>query len=107
MVAEVIVDISNSEVDKVFDYLIDSSPEIRAGFRVLVPFGKTTVEGYVIKVKESSDYPIEKIKPIHSVLDEYPVISTEMMALMEYMRDRYHLRTVDILRLFIPAQMNS
>lgn len=107
MVAEVIVDISNSEVDKVFDYLIDGSPEIRAGFRVLVPFGKTTVEGYVIKVKENSDYPIEKLKPIHSALDDYPVISTEMMALMEYMRERYHLRTVDVLRLFIPAQMRG
>ncbi|MBO5215740.1 MAG: primosomal protein N' [Clostridia bacterium] len=107
MVAEVIVDISNSEVDKVFDYLIDGSPEIRAGFRVLVPFGKTTVEGYVIKVKECSDYPLEKLKPIHSVLDEYPVISTEMMTLMEYMRERYHLRTVDVLRLFIPSQMRG
>ncbi len=105
MIAEVIVDISNSEVDKVFDYTISDSPEIRAGFRVLVPFGKTMVEGYVIALKEKSDYP--SVKPIVKALDGYQVISDEMLALMSYMRERYHLRMVDILRLFIPSQMRG
>ena len=53
MVAEVIVDISTSEVDKVFDYSLDGSPDIRAGFRVLVPFGRMSVEGYVVGIKEA------------------------------------------------------
>ena len=105
MIAEVIVDISNSEVDKVFDYSIDGSPEIRAGFRVLVPFGKMTVEGYVIAIKEKSEYP--SVKEVIKALDEYQVISDEMLELMKFMRARYHLRTVDVLRLFIPSQMRG
>ena len=40
MIAEVIVDISNSEVDKVFDYSIDGHSEAKEGFRVLVSFEK-------------------------------------------------------------------
>ncbi len=105
MVAEVIVDISTSEVDKVFDYSLDGSPDIRAGFRVLVPFGRMSVEGYVVGVKESSDYL--GLKPITKRLDDYPVISEEMLALMNFMTAKYHLRKVDVLRLFIPAQMRG
>ena len=105
MIAEVIVDISTSEVDKVFDYSLDGSPDIRAGFRVLVPFGRMTVEGYVVGIKEKSEYP--GLKPITKKLDDYPVISEEMLALMNYMTARYHLRKVDVLRLFIPAQMRG
>ncbi|MBR2480288.1 MAG: hypothetical protein IKB56_03165, partial [Clostridia bacterium] len=43
MFYEVIVDISNSEIDKVFDYHAPFSVEV--GHRVLVPFGRRQVEG--------------------------------------------------------------
>lgn len=105
MIAEVIVDISNSEVDRVFDYSLEGSPEIRAGFRVLVPFGRQTVEGYVIRLKESSDFV--GLKAVIKALDDCQVISDEMLSLMDYMTDRYHLRRADALRLFIPAQMRG
>ena len=57
MVAEVIVDISNSEVDRIFDYEIDSSLSLRAGFRVLVPFGRMTVEGYITSLSYEEPRP--------------------------------------------------
>ena len=104
MVAEVIVDISSSEIDRIFDYEIGSL-DIGAGFRVLVPFGRTETEGYVVAVKEKSEYP--NLKPIIRTLDETAVISEEMLSLMDYMTNRYHLRKVDVLRLFIPAQMRG
>lgn len=46
MIYKVIVDISNSEVDRVFDYR--SNFPLSPGDRVLVPFGKRKIEGYVI-----------------------------------------------------------
>ena len=39
MIAEVIVDISGSEVDRVFDYSVADAPEVQRGSRVAVPFG--------------------------------------------------------------------
>lgn len=104
MVAEVIADISSSEIDRIFDYEIGSL-EIGAGFRVLVPFGRFETEGYVVAVKEKSEYP--NLKPIIRALDDKAVISEEMLALMDYMTDRYHLRKADVLRLFIPSQMRG
>jgi len=105
MIAKVIVDISNNEVDRIFDYLTING--IEPGHRVLVPFGARQIEGYVISMSDKSDYDNSKLKAIIKPLDDRPVITQEMLGLMEFMKRLYHLRIVDILRLFIPSQMRG
>ncbi len=105
MIAEVIVDISNSEVDRIFDY--SCSESLQKGSRVLVPFGNRKIEGYVIGLKENTSVPPDKLKTVFETLDDRPVIGEEMLELMRFMRARYHLRVVDALRLFIPSQMRG
>ena len=46
MYAQVIVDISNDAVDRVFDYV--ALPDTQVGMRVSVPFANRIVLGYVI-----------------------------------------------------------
>lgn len=106
MYAKVIVDISNNELDRIFDYAVGDM-ELEPGYRVKVPFGSRQIEGYVIDLNDKTDLPPEKIKPITARLDDYPVITAEMLSLMRFMCDKYHLRVVDALRLFIPAQMRG
>lgn len=106
MYAEVIVDITASEVDRIFDYDAGGF-DIVKGVRVLVPFGRMTVEGFIIGVKESTDVPADKLKPIKEVLDASPLINDEMFALMEHLVSKRHLKKVDVLRLFIPAAMRG
>ena len=106
MYAEVIVDISASTVDKIFDYDI-SAFNITEGYRVIVPFGKFKVEGFVVRVKDSSSCPKDKIKSIISVIDDFPCITKEMINLMHYMAALYHLKYIDVIRLFIPAEMRA
>ena len=103
MYYEVIVDISNSEIDKVFDYHAPFSVEV--GHRVLVPFGRRQVEGFVIGKKETSTCRHD-IKDIILKLDEYPVILPEMIELAKYMATK-NLRLIDCLRLFIPAKLRG
>ena len=50
----------------------------------LVPFGKKYIEGIVIGVKNVSEYPPEKIKPIYKALEEIPALTSETLALMDY-----------------------
>lgn len=107
MIAEVIVDISNSEVDRVFDYKVDEHSSATVGSRVLIPFGKKTLEGYVIAIKDKSDYNQDKLKSIIETLDPMPVIGKEMLDLMNFMVENYHLRKVDVLRLFIPSELRG
>ncbi len=106
MIAKVIVDISNSEVDKIFDYLIPSNFELAVGDRVLVPFGSRSIEGFCIKITEYSDGKF-KLKPILKKLDNKPLIKAEMLQLAEFMRSKFYLRYADVLRLFIPSKLRG
>ncbi len=105
MIAEVIVDIVNDQVDKVFDYIALSSTVV--GQRVSVPFGKRIIEGYVLRLKEKSELSESLLKSIIGPKDDYPVLSYEFLELNDKMRQEFHLRNVDCMKLFIPAQLRS
>ena len=109
MIAEVIVEVSSAEVDKVFDYKIPEflRGENIVGYRVLVPFGSRKIEGYIIKQKDFSELTEDKLKEIIKLIDEKPVILPEMISLMNFMTEKFHLKRVDVLRLFIPAEMRG
>ncbi len=108
MIAEVIVDVMSSEVDRVFDYEIPSSlSDITIGYRVLVPFGNRKIEGYIVGIKETTDCPPNKLKSIIDKLDAYPVIIPELIELMHYMKSTLYLRLIDGIRLAVPTQIRS
>lgn len=104
MIYSVIVDLSANEVDRIFDY---KGEGYIVGTRVLVNFGNRQTEGYIIEEKQNSDFDPSKLKEIIRPLEDFPAISSEMLSLGKYMRDEYHLRWADILRLFIPAEMRG
>lgn len=105
MIAKVIVDISNSEIDKIFDYEIPSNLNVQKGSRVLVPFGTKRIEGFCIDIAQTSDVP--SLKSVEGVLDEFVCISEEMLELMKYMKQKFYIRYVDSLRLFIPSKLRG
>lgn len=107
MIASVIVDIKNGEVDKIFEYVIPLTLCVNVGHRVLVPFGSKYIEGFVIEIKETSTYDMSKLKEISKLLDEEIVIKPEMIKLMEFMTQKYNLRKIDTLRLFIPSELRG
>lgn len=99
MVLEVIVDISTSEIDRPFDYEGDDVP---VGSRVAVGFGNKRTVGFVVGKKAESDYPNLK----RAEYLDTPV-SAEQLRLMEYMRENYNLRHIDVLRLFVPSKLRD
>lgn len=104
MIYSVIVDVSASEVDRIFDY---KGEGYKVGSRVLVDFAHRKTEGYIVAEKENSDYDPSKIKEIIRPLDDFNAISDDLFQLAEFMRREYHLRWADVLRLFIPAEMRG
>ena len=105
MIAEVIVDIAASETDKIYDYLCDE--HIVAGARVRAPFGGKYVTGFVMRVKETTDYPIEKLKKVLPSADELPALNSECLALAEKLTARYRVPKALTLRLFLPTEMRT
>lgn len=103
MFAQVIVDIAHSQVDKIFEY--SCSGDLAVGSRVKVPFGKTSIDGFVIGISETSEYPPEKVKPIISVFDELPALIPECFSLMERISSRFRVPKAAALRLFLPTEM--
>lgn len=106
MFADVIVDINNVEVDKIFEYSFDDC-RIMVGSRVSVPFGMKILDGIVIGVKKDSVYPPEKIKPIYDLLEEVPALTDETLKLMEFIRKTCYVTRASALRLFLPSEMRK
>lgn len=106
MIAEVIVDISTSEIDKIFDYIAPPELDLQVGDRVKVPFGRQHTEGFIVRMKEKAD-TTHPLKPITAKLDKFTAVLPEMIELMWKMSRENNLRLVDVLRLFIPAMMRG
>ena len=105
MIAEVIVDIAASETDKIYDYICDEN--ITVGSRVRAPFGGKMVAGFVMRLKEKSEYPLEKLKKVYPTPDELPAINEECLALAEKLTARYRVPKALTLRLFLPTEMRT
>lgn len=105
MIAKVIVDVAHSEVDRVFDYI--SIDGVNEGDRVFVPFGRQTIEGFVVGFSSASDLPYEKLKAIVKRLDDFSALSEETLKLAEFLRDTYHVPFALALRQFIPSELRG
>ncbi len=105
MIAEVIVDIAASEVDRIFDYLCDD--DVVVGSRVRAPFGGRFLPGFVMRLKEKSDLPQEKLKKVLPVEDELPALNEECLALANKLAARYRVPKALTLRLFLPTEMRT
>lgn len=107
MFAKVIVDIVNSEVDRIFEYSFSENDGVKKGSRVLVPFGNKKIEGIVVDVQSVVDYAEDKIKPILGVLDDMPALTDETLSLADFIVKKYYVSKASALRLFLPSEMRN
>ena len=104
MIYKVIVDVSNDNVDRVFDYEYDTA--IKIGSRVLVPFANRLLQGTVVGESDASDYD-GSLKPIKKVLDDTLAISDEFLFVSEQLANKYFLRRNDIFKLILPSELRD
>lgn len=77
-------------VRRYFDYLAPddiNTAILKVGMRILVPFGRRTLIGILINVKDSSPYPC---KPILKILDDEPVLTDDLYKLCAWAAEYYH-----------------
>ncbi len=108
MFAKIIVDIANSNVDRLFTYSIPNELDVRPGHRVLVPFGRGNkpTEGFVIEVcpEYETDFPV---KPLIRTMEPYTCLLEDQLELAKWIQKAYHCTLCDALRLMIPAQLRG
>ena len=107
MYAKVLIDAVIGTGNSEFDYLIPNEIKVEPGARVLVPFGKTMTEGFVLRVSATTDVPEDKIKTITKVMDEFVAVKPEFLKILDAVCDKFKLRKIDVLRLFVPGVLRG
>ena len=108
MIAKVIIDILNKQVNRTFDYLIPSELDkiIDIGFRVKVPFGKLTRVGYIVDITDNTEYT-NKLREIIDLVDVYPVLSKEMIDIAKYIAENNFSYYATVLKAMIPTGLKA
>lgn len=88
MVIGVLVELSNKNIDRMFDYSVPSDliEKIKIGIRVEVPFGYQRLEGFVLEIKENSSE--KNLKEIYRVIDQDIVLNSELINLGKKMKEK-------------------
>ncbi|MFJ7667828.1 primosomal protein N' [Lysinibacillus sp. NPDC097195] len=107
--AEIIVDVATYHVDRSFDYAVPEEwyAVIEKGCRVKVPFGPRNVLGYVVGLKNATDVPTNKIKPIAQILDIEPVFTEEMLQLAKWLKNETICYEIDALQVMLPSALRA
>ncbi|RUT36251.1 primosomal protein N' [Paenibacillus zeisoli] len=108
-IAKVIVDVPSRETDRPFDYLIPESMRdwIEVGSRVAVPFGRRTVQGFVISLEHESSLDRSRMKKIQELLDHLPPLPPDLVELAEWMSREYACSTISSLQAMIPSALKG
>ena len=101
MYAQVIVDISNDAVDRVFDYIALENTQV--GMRVSVPFANRVVLGYVIALCDKTNFDESKIKSIISNKESVPKLKPEILEVAKFLAEHFFLRLSDCIKLVLPS----
>ena len=88
MIIDVLVELSNKNIDKVFSYLVPKELEskIKIGIRVLVPFASMKLVGFVMNINKSKS-DIE-LKEIIDVIDSEVILTDELLKLGLYIKEK-------------------
>lgn len=77
------------------------------GLRIKVPFAGRQVIGFLLQVKDSSDFDTQKLKSIIEVIDETPVLSATLLDMMRWAADYYQYSLGESLNSAIPALLRK
>ena len=108
MYADVLIELKAKKIDKTFTYLIPKKlrDKVKIGIRVLVPFGKQTLEGFVLNIEYDKDVDYE-LKEIIDVIDDNPVINEEMLELGKYISKKTLCSLINAYQTMLPTALKA
>lgn len=94
-------------LSRTLDYTYPEEQELVPGMRIVVPFMNKQLVGIVMALKTNSDYPIEKLKAMISVLDDKPMLSKDMLQFFTWCADYYHYPIGEVIAQSLPALLRK
>lgn len=107
MKADVLVEIKARGIDQTFTYLVPQSYQknIKVGIRVLVPFGRQKLEGFVLSI-HNNDTEFE-LKEIISIVDNEPILNSELLELGKYISKKTLCNLISAYQTMLPSALKA
>lgn len=108
MYADIIVDISHENLDKIYQYRIPDEliSQVSIGVQVNIPFGmgNRTIKGYVIGISEVPNFDPSRIKPIFSIVSNAVAIENKLISLAYFIKHNFGGTMNDALHVVMPVK---
>ena len=108
-IAQIIVDITHSKVDKVYDYRIPEAlaGQVRVGTPVHVPFGRGNREtlGFVVGLSDHSSY--DDLKEVADIAPDGAVADQTLVSLAAWMKHAYGGTMNQALKTVLPVKQKG
>lgn len=103
---QICVDTGVFHLANVFDYLVpeELSEFIKPGVFVKVFFGPNECSGYVVS-RNPSELDISKLKAVSKLISPIPLLTDELIEIIELTCERYACKPWDVIRSAIPMRM--
>ena len=108
MIASVLIEYNVKSLDKTFDYLVPNKliNKIKVGSKVLVPFGKVFVEGFVLKVSNNIDTSFE-LKEIKDIVESDFYLKEDLLELGKYMQEKTLSNLISCYQIMLPKALKA
>jgi len=108
MFIDVLVELKAKQIDKTFTYIVpeELKKDIKIGKRVIVPFGKQKLEGFILKTYDNVDVDYE-LKEIISIVDENPVLNEELLELGKYISNKTLSNLISAYQTMLPSALKA
>ena len=107
MIVGVLVELSNKNIDRVFDYLVPDflMQDIKIGIRVTVPFGNQILEGFILEIKNESSN--KELKEIINIVDKDIILDKELLELGKYMANKTLSTLISCYQVMLPKALKA
>ena len=108
MTASVLIEYNVKSLDKTFDYIIPDrlKDKIKVGNKVLVPFGKVFIEGFVLKVSNNIDTSFE-LKEIKDIVESNFYLKEDLLKLGEFMKEKTLSNLISCYQIMLPKALKA
>ncbi|MBO4400808.1 MAG: primosomal protein N' [Selenomonadaceae bacterium] len=104
LVAEICANLPAKNIDQTYTYAIPERLKfLTVGWRVIVPFGRQTIDGFVMRVRETDETFEFELKEIADAVDDEPWFTPEMRLLSRWLADFYLCPLAQSMTLFMPG----
>ena len=108
MIVGVLVELSNKNIDRIFEYDVPDNliSKIKIGIRVLVPFGNMKLEGFVLSINDNKSTDKE-LRSIIDVIDDNVVLNDELLELGKIMQKNTLSTLISCYQVMLPKALKA